>query len=634
MQPTVPLRPSPYDRTVHDRIHTVLGSWEPHVLTQDEIQDIRCDCERRRQLITNLESQRNDVPLDLRAEFYRQLFNARLDHDVRYFRLFRINDLPMEILSNILRFIVWSAPEPPMGILWRLELTWVCSRWRNAAIGDPTLWSAIWFRDQPPFTRSLAFVQRAKRSPLDLRISDSPTKVYTYDEIQNLLEHLTPSISNIRMLIVLLHSWDCVLALLSWLNRWGSESVPMIMERLEIHRTGDPRAWPGHGLRIEPHPVTLFPLFGGKHLPSLNYVTLNSVHCDWNKSAFRDLTTLDIRRIPLELCPTLARFRDILSACSRLEKLSLDGAGPSDKPNLYHGKDPIVLNSLRTFVLANFTLVFIHSIITHISAPFVRDLTIMNFVNQDYTPFYYHITGQFREVRLLTLYNVQCYEQGIDCFIKCLDSFPHLRYLRMANLGPSVLSLFLYDPDKKTPHPKLSAEMIEKFGMRINSHPPHSDVDPVCEESSTDASLSASNSRSSSESPAFTSPEQTFPHPSPPDPSTSTSNDASSSSESTTLATSKSKSTSDSSSPVRIMCPKLNIIEVQCMEPELFTLWVEARMQIGTPVVRIYMTPEMFHALRSAEMFERCKTVIRDIFIVRLGTKTPEEDALLRDDSL
>lgn len=67
-----------------------------------------------------------------------------------------------------------------------------------------------------------------------------------------------------------------------------------------------------------------------------------------------NLTTFDIRRLPSSHSPAAARFREILINCPRLQKLSMDGAGPVLEGEMEH-LVPVKLAHLRTLVIANFT---------------------------------------------------------------------------------------------------------------------------------------------------------------------------------------------------------------------------------------------------------------------------------------
>ncbi|THV07516.1 hypothetical protein K435DRAFT_788433 [Dendrothele bispora CBS 962.96] len=738
------VRPPPYADIVHRRIHDILGQWEPHVLTQDEINDIRTECNSRRRNLLDFHRWAHRVHPQLRNEFERRFWITELEYNIRYFRLFRVNDLPPEILSNILRYVVWSAPDPPTGALWRLEVTWVCRHWRQVAINDTTLWNAIWFRDFPPFERSLTFVQRSRHAPVDIRINDHHDREFTYEEIENLLDRLTPHLSNIRILIVLFHDWECILSLMRWLDHWSAR-VPLIMDRLEIHRTGSPYHWPGPNWMPTNHKVTLYPLFAGKRIPSLTHVTLNALHCDWNNTTFENLTTLDIRRIPLELCPTVDRFREMLANCPKLDKLSIDGAGPGDRHNLDHGQDPILFKSLRILVLANFNITYLRSIITHIAAPRLRDLTLMNFFVDDYGPFFTYITNRFPDVRLLTLYSVDMKPEGIDATIDCLDSFPHLTFLRLANLAKEKMGLFLYDVVTKEPHPDLGEELTTFFGLRRSNEPQDQSatatpaiadptistpaiaapdistpaiaapdiftpaiaapvistpaiaapdistpaiaapdiftpviaapaifpaiaapaisptiaapaISPIIAAPAIATSViatssiatpaiatpaastpAASTSATSTLTPStdFTTPRTTANATTSTSASTSAVIDSDTDSYCPSQASSRSSSRSSSISPSfppRVLSPLANVIEVERTDPTFFTAWVEARKKIGVPVVKAYITHELFSRLKSGNLMERCEAAIERINVTSLGAKTQEEAELLKWD--
>ncbi|KAJ3800185.1 hypothetical protein GGU11DRAFT_677857 [Lentinula aff. detonsa] len=438
--------------------------WTPRPLTPEEIVLIRHQCVKLlasylRQEAYNKVLKTRIVKTAEERERHIADIREREGHAVKtyiayqliYWRTFRIHDLPMEILSNIIRYVVWSAPSPPIGIRWRLQLTWVSRYLRHAAISDPTLWNAVWFRDNPPFERSLAFVERSGISPLDLRINDTEARKFTDEEVCALLKALTPHLHHIRMLIILLDNWEPILSVLKWLSDYGKEADrSLIMERFEIHRTGNP------GARFDPvnHTVSLYSLFGGKYVPELKSFTMNGVYIDWaNTPSLENLTTLDLRRIPLELCPSLPRFRQILCSSPMLTKLSLDGAGPASNPTGINNYPAINLPHLQTLVLANFAAPFSKSIVSHFTAPNVKDLTIMNFRGFNYGPFYEFMIGRFRKIKLLTLYTTNCPIDILPTVIKWLDSMPLLAYARLAALEHDILQAFLFDPETMEVHP-------------------------------------------------------------------------------------------------------------------------------------------------------------------------------------
>ncbi|KAJ3965884.1 hypothetical protein EV361DRAFT_809974 [Lentinula raphanica] len=464
--------------------------WKPHPLSPEEIQTIRqqsrklhMDYLRQHAYVRMLK----DRPLDTAEERQRlalvvykyeaEMMKTYISYQLVFWRTFPIHDLPVEILSNIIRYVVWSATSSPVGIRWRLQLTWVSRYLRHIAISDSTLWNAIWFRAKPPFERPLAFIERSRTSPLDLRIDDTPTYRFTDQGICSLLETLTPHLHHIRILIILLENWEPILSVLKWLSDYGKEKHrPLTMERFEIHRTGNPYLWPGlvwRGTKFNPvnHAISLYSLFGGRHVPELKSFTMNGIHIDWaNTHSLNNLTALDLRRIPLELCPPLPCFLQILASSPMLNRLSLDGAGPAGNPPTISNYPTVNLPHLHTLILANFAFPFPKSIVSHFTAPNVKDLTLMNFKMPNYGPFYEFMTDRFQKIKLLTLASVSCpIDTVLPVMIKWLDSMPLLAYARLNDLEPDILQAFLFDPDTMKIHPDLPPPLRTAFvSPRLN----------------------------------------------------------------------------------------------------------------------------------------------------------------------
>ena len=144
-----------------DRMYLEISKhWVPHIMPPDvALQHLlatrRC-IERIRVLEAEQAARRPAV--DPRIE--QALFVRRIDYRTRFPRIFRINDLPTEILTNIMRFVCWSAHDPRSSTRTRLHLTWVCRQWRAVMFDDHTLWNAIWFSDFPNYERSFAWLDR------------------------------------------------------------------------------------------------------------------------------------------------------------------------------------------------------------------------------------------------------------------------------------------------------------------------------------------------------------------------------------------------------------------------------------------------------------------------------------------
>ncbi|KAG6897120.1 hypothetical protein C0992_003974 [Termitomyces sp. T32_za158] len=440
-----------------------MGDGIPRVPSPDDVLSILKETKSHIKHIKDLEDAKElGGPRSLNSRIDESLILARAHYFTYFPRIFRFNDLPPEIITNIFRLIVWPVPNPSLGVLWRLRLTWTCRRWREIALGDCTLWNAIWFRDRPPFKRSWAFLERAGTSALDLRISSEDTSPISLAEMDGLLNRLLIHLSRIRILIYIGSSWEHVALLLDKLR---TADAPLVIERLEIHRLG--RIDYGTDGYIQPTT-----LFNGNGTPRLNYLSLSGVHIDWNTPIVQNLSTIDIRKLPLELCPTIARFREILIHCPALRKLCLDGAGPQidfyDPP-----PSQIVMTNLKILCISDFSAQYARHVFSHFTAPNLVDLTFINMTGEDYSILYEILINRFPEIKLLTMYAVDLVRRN-KAMVQWFMSMPQLTYLRIANLPPAFFELFVLDPrtvlapHEKHPSPKVI--LAPKLAV-IESHP-------------------------------------------------------------------------------------------------------------------------------------------------------------------
>ena len=366
-------------------------------------------------------------------------------------RTFPINDLPVEIVANIFRYAVWSTKNSPEGILLRFRLTWVCQRWRHIAVDDQTLWNTIWFKDaKVGYQRSVMYFERAGSATLDLRIEDDdktrliPDQPMTGNDMERILDIIMTKSNQIRMLIVVVEAWPPILVLLDRLHR-SSRSLPQF-ERIEIHRTGRPYRWngPGYLLHDYQHALTLC----DGRTQRLNFLCLNGVHIDWDKSRLANLVNLDLRRMPPDLGPSLERFRYILENSPNLKKLSLDGAGPVMPPGpALHSIPPVSLPQLESLVLGDVRISYAVFCARILHCPNVRELTILNMVGEDHAPLLKALIGKLPELLILTLYGVNIKKSAINGRIvtQWLLSIPKLKFMRVAAMKPHVLAHFFVD---------------------------------------------------------------------------------------------------------------------------------------------------------------------------------------------
>ncbi|KAJ6519977.1 hypothetical protein C8R45DRAFT_42929 [Mycena sanguinolenta] len=454
----------PKPKAISDHLAKIIATWEPHPFTPEEKQQVRLDGLRYLVIVRQIEAVQRDIyPRQLPPETLAQLDFARQSYTLRYFRIFRINELPTEIISNILRFVIWDSMKSPVNA--RLRITWTCRAWRAIALADSTLWNAVWFRGSGPrIDRAWSWFERARSAPLDIRIDGDPQAdeddddsavldlsaepSMTPSDMRQMLLRLFTKLTTIRMLIVVVDDWKSALVLLELLGTIGpSCGVPML-QRFELHRGGLKNE--DRKTLVWPH-VVAKPFIGGVKAPSLTYLSLNGVPIDWSQSVLENLTTFDIRRLPASHSPDAARFREVLMNCPRLQKLSMDGAGPRFEENAEHV--PVDLPHLRTLVVADFSREYAMFLFSQFSAPNVNDLTLMNLCGDDYLPLFLQLTSIFPKVRLLTAYSIQfdVNPHGLAAMTQWLDSMPLLAYLRVANVANPFFGLFFRANDLKTP---------------------------------------------------------------------------------------------------------------------------------------------------------------------------------------
>jgi F-box-like len=434
---------------------------------------------------------------------------------------FLIASKPEEILLKIFHFVVRSTHETLLGTIYRLRLTWVCRQWRNIAIDDILLWNTIWFRDRPPYERSLTFLERAGTAPLDLRINEKDEKwyrahvhdndpsseddhPYTPEMMGALMDRLLQKIDTIRTLVIVVDTWPPALVALAKLRDIGV--VPARLERFELHRTSRPWLWIGPNFEPQEQrdPIAFC---NGMTPPMLNYLCLNGVHLDWNPAQFSNLTVMDFRRLAMESNPSLHQFREILMACQNLNKLALDAAGPQwlVKDMAYTGElPPITLPNLTIFVLGDFSITYALYCLEIFRAPNVIDLTILNLLGTDYGVLLETLTSRFPEVRVLTVYSIELDDTVLNKrrLISWLKSMPNVSFLKVAQLKKHVLRAFLEDPRQWD-------------GSVIDIFAPKTDAVPVC--------------------------------------------------------------------------PKLEVLEYQCMPLELMLMFVEGRQKMDVPLKKVYV---------------------------------------------
>ena len=341
-----------------------------------------------------------------------------------------------------------------------LPLTWVCQKWRDAAIRSTTLWNIVCFKAMEfPFERSFAFLERAGTSPLDITIDGSRKLWYsvhmrdlddtqedghpfTEDMMVNIMDMLLQKVQTIRTLVITANTWKPALVALDKLRECGNR--PEQMERFELHRS--PRPWlssPGP-LHQPPIRSNRISFCDGNRLPRLTYVCFNGVHIRWNVQQLSNLHVLDLRHLPIEICPSLSDFRAALQGSPRLSKLVFQSAGPKWPSDDVSHLPPVDLPNLVTLVLGGLLVQYAICLLDTITARNLIDLTVDHMVGFDYGPLIEHLTGRFPDIRVMTIRLLRSVPNKRQ-IINWLRSMPNTEILKIADLEKSFVDCFLED---------------------------------------------------------------------------------------------------------------------------------------------------------------------------------------------
>jgi len=325
----------------------------------------------------------------------------------------------------------------------------------------------VWFEDRFPYERSLAFIERAGSTPLDIRISErhegwckeytdnlngnlKDGHPFTAKMMEHVMDRLLPKIRTIRTLVITVDTWEPALVVLNRLR--DSYYLPEQLERFELHQTGRPWLWAGPmpELRNLSSPI---PFCDHRTLPHLTYVCFNGLHIQWSIPQMANLYVLDIRRVPIDNCPSNDDFRDMLKASPRLSKLTLHAAGPRwvSTDVIDANLPPVHLPYLTTLVIGDFAVSYAIYILNTFTANNVIDLTVLNMVGDDYGPLVEHLTGRFPDIRLVTIHSVQLLDSALNKrrTIEWLRSMPKIEVLKVAQLEEALLQYFLENPNTR-----------------------------------------------------------------------------------------------------------------------------------------------------------------------------------------
>ncbi|KAH9922794.1 uncharacterized protein BXZ73DRAFT_51327 [Epithele typhae] len=213
----------------------------------------------------------------------------------------------------------------------------ICKRWRTAAVSNALLWNHIDFTGEPPFEKAYTYLERAKQSPLWIRINPDLDE----DDDGNDRDDEPSSLGEI-METVLAHMDHCYSLFVNVsyypqmhfvLRSLGMCPGAPLLEVLQLEHDdeggGEHELFEHAALKVQD-----FVLFHG-HAPRLHVVSLWGVHLPWarDKSPYlAGLTDFQLAYHAREVRPTFLEFAGILHASPDLRVLSLSTSGPSGDP--------------------------------------------------------------------------------------------------------------------------------------------------------------------------------------------------------------------------------------------------------------------------------------------------------------
>jgi len=443
---------------VSQRIYSeVVLPWSPRILSLQELHQHRQDTKRRLAVIYLLEEvEERQSPL-LRTPVTDMITLARLDHSARFGRLFRINELPVETMSIIFHYVVWSAKDPQECNRRRLVLSATCGLWRRVVVMDSTLWNTFYYQVESPgqISFSKLMIDRCGLAPMDIYLRDCPERPLGQEMMEDILNHLASRRSQLRTLSVAVQQKEAGLTLLHWLQAIGLEKQSCNLKRLVIHRLGPPYIQMDSD--YPPNFYGPLPLFGGALVSSLRHLSISGLHVDWTRTTLENLTTLDIRRIPINSAPDVDRFCDILSNCPKLSHLVLHGAGPKWSPHdNFHL--PVTLPDLKSLILADFALNYVQFVLNSFFAPGLEELELHGFTGEDYTTLFERLTGLFPKIRslALVLIDLSPEERGTRALARMFVSMPDVRFLQVSKISDSFWDVFHLNPQTLFEYPDFS----------------------------------------------------------------------------------------------------------------------------------------------------------------------------------
>ncbi|KAF5357693.1 hypothetical protein D9758_007485 [Tetrapyrgos nigripes] len=269
-----------------------------------------------------------------------------------------ISMLPPEILSQAFLYCITFDDKRYCGAYrwpW-IQISHVCSHWRNVALGCPALWSCLEF-SCPAWVPEM--LQRSKMAPLSVKVT---AEDFFNTKVKDAIETTLQQVSRVSDLMLCMPGGEKSMA---ELLVTGMRQAAPLLRSLSLSTSIS--AWTRG-------PVTLPLEFVDGDAPRLKHLELRNFHLPWDSALLKNLTSLKIFHTSTGSAPSLQQLTDVLARMPGLEILELKDVLPICKSTT--PVDTVPLPHLHRIKLDGDT-VSVALLLDHISFP---STTQMHFV--------------------------------------------------------------------------------------------------------------------------------------------------------------------------------------------------------------------------------------------------------------
>ncbi|KAJ3555424.1 hypothetical protein NM688_g2583 [Phlebia brevispora] len=391
------------------------------------------------------------------------------------YRIFQINDLPVEILRHIFHYVT-ALPDPYMNYdTQRTRLASVCNYWRQVAIEDKVLWRTLGFSGKHPWNNTFLAMERADGAFLEVFICEPVVQgspKLRSNHVADLFRRLMPKLSKVKTLSIRLDTEEGIWEAMKWLNLpielCGS---PSELQQLAI--------W--FNLRPQDDGSPYFNLFDGR-TPKLSNLLIQGLECPWGKMHGAELTTLDLRHLGHQ-APDLSQFRGTLAGSPKLRRLVLHWAGPFEGTEQ---QSPIRLLDLHELFICAYHVDNLIYALAQFDAPALRWLELGEIVGDSIAVIDWFVQSRrFTGLQELALQGLTLSDtpKAMEALVRWFDSMPRLKSLKVTRVDTILFDALLADPrhHRSGQPPPKDHDLLEALCPKLSVfHLGQQDVQATC----------------------------------------------------------------------------------------------------------------------------------------------------------